>query len=248
MTTATLRGHLEAEVTRLYTARRNALIATIVVVTIVLGYTSWLYAMVRHFTQPDNLSMLVSGMVEAQIPGLKKSASAAILAETPALAKHVGNLIRNDVPQQMRKLVDSGSNDAANQVAKEAAKVYMTALQTVVTDAKAEVTEAVAAKTDDESRAALFAAVQTHMDTALKAQEDTGFADEGVFDKLQKAGDTLVRINKKLEVYAGASDKQLSTKDKKTKRFIGTFWRFVRQEYPDAKQGGEPDGRAKEAK
>ena len=41
------------------------------------------------------------------------------------------------------------------------------------------------------------------------------------------------------------SDKNLTAKDRKTKRFIGTFWRFVRQEYPDAKQGGAPDGKAK---
>ncbi len=245
MTTAILRGHLETEVKRLYVARRNSLITAIVVVLIVLGYTSWLYAMVRHFTKPDNLAMLVSGMVEAQIPGLKHSAASLIQAETPALAKHVGNMIRNDVPAQLRKLVDSAANDAANQVAKEASKTYTTALKAVVENAKAEVTEAVAAKTDDESRAALFVAVQKHMDKAMKEKEDSGLVSEGVFDKLQKAGDTLVRINKKLELYAGTNDKNLTAKDRKTKRFIGTFWRFVRQEYPDAKQGGAPDGKAK---
>lgn len=245
MTTEILRGHLEHEVTRLYTARRNGLIAAIVVLTIVLGYTSWLYAMVRHFTKPDNLAMLVSGMVEAQIPGLKKSASSAIKAEAPALAKHMGNMIRNDVPAQMRKMVDTAADDAANQVAKEAAKTYLAAIDSVVKNAKAEVAEATEAKSDDEARSALFAAVQKHMDAALKEREETGLVTEGVYDKLERAGATLVRINHKLELYAGTHDKDLSPKDRKTKKFIGTFWRFVRQEYPDAKQGGAPDGKTK---
>lgn len=245
MSTEILRGHLEQEVTQLYKSRRSTAIVSVVLILIVVAYTSWLYAMIRHFTKPDNLAMLVSGMVEAQIPGLKQTAVSAIQAQTPGLAKHIGNVIRNDVPQQMRKVVESAANDAANQVAREAAKTYVTALTAVVKEAKAEMTEAVAAKTDDESRAALFVAVQKHMDAAMKEKEETGMAEEGVFDKLRKAGDTLVKINTKLELYASTDDKKLTQKDKKTKKFIGTFWRFVQQEYPDAKQGSLPDGKAK---
>lgn len=242
MTSEILRGHLETEVKALYVSRRNTLIASIVVVLIVLGYTTWMYAMVRHFTKPDNLAMLVSGVVEAQIPGLKQSATSALKAQAPALAKHLGNMIRNDVPAHMRKLVEDASNDAANQVAKEAGKSYLAILTTVVKDAKAEVTDAVQAKTDEDARLALFAAIQKHIDTAMKTKDETGMDNEGVFEKLQRAGDTLVKINQKLEIYAGTSDHKLSAKDRKTKRFLGTFWKFVQQEYPDAKQGDLPDG------
>lgn len=245
MTTEILRGHLEAEVLRLHKARRTTLIASIVVVLIVLAYTSWMYSMVRYFTKPENLAMTVSGLVESQIPNLKHSVSTAIKTQAPSLAKHIGHLIRDEVPAQLRKLVETAADDAANQVAREAAKSYTAALNGVVRDAKAEIAEAVAAKTDEDQRLALFAAVQKQMDTAMKSKDTESVDHEGVFAKLQKAGDTLVRINKKLTLYAGTDDAKLTRNDKQTKRFISTFWRYVQQEYPDAKAGGPPDGAKK---
>ena len=245
MATEILRSHLEAEVKALYTTRRNTLIVAIVTILVVLSYTTWLYSMVRHFTKPENLALLVSGAVEGQIPGLKQSTSAALKAQAPALAKHLGTVIRTDVPVQMRKLVEGASTDAAGQVAKEAGKSYLTILNAVIKDAKADVAEAVTAKSDEEARAALFTALQAHIDTALKEKDASGMDNEAVFDKLERAGETLVRINHKLEVYAGTDDKKLTAKDKKTKRFIGTFWRFVQQEYPDARAEAPAEGSQK---
>lgn len=236
MTTATtLRGHLEGEVLRLHTARRNLAISSALVILVVLVYTTWLYSTIRGFTKPQSLALAVSGMVESQIPSLKQSISTTLKAEAPALARHLGSVLRNDVPAQLKAAVETAATDAATQVAKEAANQYRDALAAVIEGAKGDIADAVAAPNQEEANAALFQAVQKHMDAAMKKQDEHDLAKDGVFVKLEQAGRTLIKINEKLAKYAGTDDAKLSEKDRKTKRFLSTFWRYVQQEYPDAK-------------
>jgi len=234
-TAITLRSHLEGEVTRLHKSRRNLSIAGTLIILVVLIYTSWLYSFIHTVTKPQNLVALVSGMVEAQIPSWKHSISSTLEVEAPALAKHLGRVLRNDVPAQMKAAVETGATEAATAVAKEAAKTYREALAEVIQNAKAEVAEAVAAPNDEQAAAALFQAVQKHMDAAMRKTDEHDLAAEGLFVKLEQAGKTLVRLNQKLTKYANTDDAQLSEKDRKTKRFLSTFWRYMQQEYPDAK-------------
>ena len=236
MTTAlTLRGHLEGEVLRLHTARRNMTIASALLIFVVLVYTTWLYSFIRTITKPENLALAVSGMIESQIPSLKQSISTTLKAEAPALARHLGSVLRNDVPAQLKAAVETAATDASIQVAKEAANQYREALAAVIEGAKGEIADAVAAPNEEEATAALFQAVQKHMDAAMKKQDEHDLAKDGVFAKLEQAGRTLIKINEKLSKYAGTDDAKLTEKDRKTKRFLSTFWRYVQQEYPDAK-------------
>ncbi|MEY3015111.1 MAG: hypothetical protein RIT45_3846 [Pseudomonadota bacterium] len=238
--TTILRSHLEAEVARLHKERRGGLILGVVLVLIVAGYMTWLDRQFAYWTQPDNLATTAAGFVESYIPTMKRTASDTVRAEAPALARYVGDQVSAEVPRLVRGMIESMVVQYSDKLASYAADRYAEAFRAVIDGAKTDIARAAATDNNAEQERLVVVAIEKQLDLAAKQVDEGALGKDPLYVQLAQSQLALANLNRRLQQLIQRSDKDATRKDKLTKRFLGTFWRFVQQENPDAAASDAP--------
>jgi hypothetical protein len=243
-TTGVLRSHLEGELDRLHKERRTALVLGALVVALVAGYCLWLDRQAAYWSKPDHLALTAAGLVEASLPSLKRTAADTIRSEAPALARYVGESVSAEVPRLVRGMVGTMVTQYSGSLADYAARRYGEAFKALIDGARTELAAAAATDDNDEQQRLVVAAIERQV-RALGAQVEGGSLNaDPLFKQIEASHQALANLNARLQRMVKQSDRGASRKDKLTKRFLGTFWRFVQQENPDVKaeDGAPGDG------
>lgn len=228
-----LRGHLEAEVGKLHGERRMGLIIGLILTVIVGGYMTWLDHQVSYWSQPVNLVMTASGMLESNIPAMKSSAKALIRKEAPELTRYVGETVSREVPVLVRNMIEQAVSDYTTQLARLAVVKYTEAFEAVIQGARGDLQQAVTTDVNAERDRLVVQAIEKQLETAIKNVNGGKLSEEPLFKKLEDSHVALANLNKRLAKIADSKPNKLGRRDKLTRRFLGTFWRFVQQENPD---------------
>ncbi len=234
-----LRAHLEGEVTRLHRERRNGLIFGGLAVLLVILYSLWISAQATYWSRPDNLALTAAGLVEAYIPSMKRAAVETVQREAPALAIYVGDQVSSEVPRLIREMVSAIITEYAEKLTDFAATKYVEAFATLIQETRAELQQAVAAEAPAEQELLVAKALERQFQAMGKKVEEGELQSDPLFVQIEKSHQALANLNKRLQKLISQDDRNVPRKDKLTKRFLGTFWRFVQQENPDVKVEGD---------
>ncbi len=240
-----LRSHLEAEVLRLHKERRNSLIFGTLAVLVVLGYMSWINSKWSYVTQPRNVAQFAAGVVIDNLPSLRTGAEEMLTKQAPGLAKYVGDTVTQEVPKLVGNMVGSMVTQYTDKLSGYAVDKYTEAFKAIIDSAKADIAKAVATENNDEQERAVVNAIEKQI-TALGKRVDAGeLSEDPLFKQIEESHVALAKLNDRLKSVIAKDDKKLGRKDKLTKRFLGTFWRFVQQENPDVVVDDRAAGKAK---
>lgn len=243
-----LRGHIESEVTKLYGQRRMGLIVGAILALIVCLYMTWLDRQVTYWSQPANLVMTASGLIEGNIPSMKSSAKAMIRTEAPKLTRYVGDTVSREVPVLVRNMIERTVAEYTGKLARFAVDKYSEAFQAVIEGARGDLQQAVSTDVDAERDRHMVQAIEKQLETAITNVSGGKLADDPLFVQLEQSHVALANLNKRLAKMAAGKPDKLGRRDKLTKRFLGTFWRFVQQENPDVKSVDGSAGSASKKK
>jgi hypothetical protein len=235
-----LRSHIEAEATRLHKERRSGLIFGVIVILVVAGYMTWLDRQAAYWSQPENLALTATGLVEAYIPSMKRAASDTIRAEAPALARYVGDSVSSEVPRLVRGMVSAMVSQYADKLADYAVDKYTEAFAAVIDGARTDIAKAIETDSNQEQERLIVVAIEKQVDVMAKHVEEGSLAADPLYVQIEKSHHALASLNKRLQKLVAQDDKKATRKDQLTKRFLGTFWRFVQQENPDVKATETP--------
>ncbi len=233
MSDQVLRNHLEAEVMRLHKERRNGLIFGTVMILVVLGYMSWINNKWSYVTKPANVAQFSAGVVLDNLPALRTGAEKLLAQQAPQLAKYVGDTVTQQVPKLVSQMVGSLVTRYTGSLSKFAVDKYTEAFKSIVENTKGDIAKAVASENNDVQELAVVAAIEKQV-TALGTRVDAGeLTKDPLFKQIEEGHVALAQLNERLRKVIAQDDKKSNRKDKLTKRFLGTFWRFVQQENPD---------------
>ncbi len=230
-----LRSHLEGEVTRLHRERRNSLIFGGLAVLFVTLYGLWFSDQATYWSRPDNLALTAAGLVEAYLPSAKRAAVETVQREAPALAIYVGDQVSAEVPRLVREMVAAMIGEYAEKLSDFAATKYIEAFETLIQATRAELQQAIAAEAPAEQELLVAKALERQFQALGKKVEEGELQSDPLFVQIEKSHQALANLNKRLQKLIAQDDRKVTRKDKLTKRFLGTFWRFVQQENPDVK-------------
>ncbi len=239
-----LRNHLESEVNKLHGQRRMGLIIGLILAVVVLLYMAWIDRQVTYWSQPDNLVLTASGVVESNLPSMKRSARAMIRTEAPKLARYVGDTVSREVPVLVRNMVEETVAQYTRKLARFAVDKYSESFAAVIEGARGDIQQAVTTDVNAERDRFVVLALEKQLETAIQNVSKGKLSEDPVFVKLEESHVALANLNKRLAKMASNKDKDLGRRDQLTKRFLGTFWRYVQQENPDARAANEPAGNA----
>lgn len=240
-----LRSHLETEVVRLHKERRTNLIVGVLMILIVAGYMTWLDRQFTYWTKPDNLAMTAAGLVEAYIPSMKRSAAETVRTEAPALARYVGDSVSAEVPRLVRSMIGTMVGQYSDKLADYAVDRYTEAFKAVIDGARTDIAKAIETDSNQEQERLVVVAIEKQIDLASKQVQEGSLSSDPLYVQIEQSHMALANLNKRLQGLISKSERDASRKDKLTKRFLGTFWRFVQQENPDVKATDEPAAKAK---
>jgi len=236
-----LRSHLEREVKRLHGERRNGTIFGALLVLVVCGYMFWLDAQATYWSRPDNLALTSAGVVEAYLPSAKRAAADTIRREAPALARYVGDSVSAEVPRLVREMVASMVTEYADRLADFATTKYVDAFSALIVEAKGDIKQALDTDVNQDQEALVVKAIEAQFQAMGKRVEDGDLGGDPLFVQIEKSHQALANLNARLRKLVAQDDAKTSRHDKLSKRFLGTFWRFVQQENPDVKASDDPD-------
>lgn len=246
-----LRSHLESEVSRLHSERRNGTIIGIVLVIVVIAYMTWLDRQVAYWAQPQNLVMVASGLVESRLPEMKRSAAAMIKKQAPEVARDIGDQVSREVPKLVRNMIEKTVDQYSGQLTKFAIDKYSEAFTAIIKGAHGDIERAVAENADQERVRLLVKAIEKQFKTAQRNISGGKLSEDPLFKKLEESHRALQMLDKRLKMMASAKDHSNDRRADLNKRFIGTFWRFVQQNRPDVNivdKNALPDSKAKKKK
>lgn len=235
-----LRSHLESEVVRLHKERRSGLIFGALMVLLVAGYMTWLDRQFVYWTKPDNMAMTAAGLVEAYIPSMKRSASETVRTEAPALARYVGDSVSAEVPRLVREMIASMVSQYSDRLADYAVDRYTDAFKSIIDGARTDIAKAIATDSNQEQERLVVVAIEKQIDLMSKQVAEGSLTQDPLYKQIEQSHQALANLNGRLGKLIAKSDKSATRKDKLTKRFLGTFWRFVQQENPDVKASDSP--------
>ncbi|MCB9739085.1 MAG: hypothetical protein H6747_07440 [Deltaproteobacteria bacterium] len=235
-----LRSHLESEVVRLHKERRSGLIFGALMVLIVAGYMTWLDRQFVYWTKPDNMAMTATGLVEAYIPSMKRSASETVRTEAPALARYVGDSVSAEVPRLVREMIASMISQYSDKLADYAVDRYTDAFKSIIDGARTDIAKAIETDSNQEQERLVVVAIEKQIDLMSKQVAEGSLTQDPLYAQIEASHQALANLNGRLGKLIAKSDKSATRKDKLTKRFLGTFWRFVQQENPDVKASDSP--------
>ena len=242
-----LRSHLESEVLKMYKDRRNGLILGVVLVVVVFGYMSFISSKWDYVTQPQNLAQFSAGVVLDNLPALRSGAEEMLSKQAPALATYVGDSVTNEVPKLVSGMVGSMVTQYTGKLAGYAVNKYSEAFKAVIDSAKADIAKAVKTDNNEEQERAVVAALEKQMEALGKRVDDGELNKDPLFKQIEESHVALAQLNDRLKAVTSKKDSKLNRKDKLTKRFLGTFWRFVQQENPDVVVPADDKGGKKKA-
>ncbi len=228
------RIHIENEVMKLYRSRRNNLVALAVVVILVAAYLTWIDREISYWSQPQNIVLTASGVVESNIPAMKRSAEALIRQEAPRLARHVGNTVSREVPVLIRNMLEQAVLDYSRKLADLAVVRYTEAFEGVVRGTLGDLSQILEIKVDAERERRIVLALEKQFQTTLRNLE-SGQGEDTLEQKLAQSHIALRNLHEKLQKVAAQDDSKVGRRDQLTRRFLGTFWRYMQQENPDIK-------------
>ena len=233
MSDQVLRNHLEAEVMRLHKERRNGLLAGAITILIVLGYMSWINSKWSYVTKPSNVAQFSAGIVLDSLPALRTGTEKMLTQQAPQLAKYVGDTVTEQVPKLVSQMVGSLVTRYTASLSRFAVDKYTEAFKSIVANTKRDIAKAVASDSNDVQELAVVAAIEKQV-TALGTRVQAGeLTTDPLFKQIKEGHVALAQLNERLRKVIAQDDKKANRKDKLTKRFLGTFWRFVQQENPD---------------
>lgn len=239
-----LRSHLESEVLRLHKERRNGLIFGVILILVVLGYMSWINSKWTYVTQPKNVAEFSAGVVLENLPSLRMGAEKMLAKQAPELAQYVGDTVSQEVPKLVGQMVGAMVTRYSGDLSKYAVDKYTEAFKTIVASTKSDIAKAVATDNNDAQERAIVMAIEKQMQ-ALGGRVDKGeLGQDPLFKKLEQSHVALAQLNARLKRVISKDTKKANRKDKLTKRFLGTFWRFVQQENPDVVAEDASTGKA----
>ena len=228
-----LRSHLEDEVLRLHKERRNGLVLGLIMIVFVFGYMSWINSKWSYVTQPKNVAEFSAGVVLENLPSLRMGAEKMLVKQAPQLASYVGDTVTQEVPKLVAQMVETMVTRYSTDLSKYAVGKYGEAFKTIVASTKSDIAKAVATDSNDAQERAIVQAIEKQIQ-ALGHRVDAGeLGADPLFKQLQQSHLALVQLNARLKRVIAKDHRTASRKDKLTKRFLGTFWRFVQQENPD---------------
>lgn len=228
-----LRSHLESEVTRLHGERKMGLIVGCLLIVIVIIYMTWLDRQVAYWAQPQNLVMAASGIVESNLPEMKKSAEALIKKQAPEVARDIGQQVSREVPKLVRNMIEKTIDQYAGQLTKFAVEKYSEAFAAILEGAHGDIERAVAENADQARVQLLVKAIEKQFETAQRNINGGSLKDDPIFKKLDESHRALQMLNKRLEMMAKNQDHTGDRRADLNKRFIGSFWRYIQQNRPD---------------
>ena len=235
-----LRAHLEGEVKRLHGERKMGLIIGIIVVLAVFGYMTWISSVVSHWSKPQNLVMVASGIVESNLPDMERSAVAFVKTEAPKLARHIGQQVNREVPKLVRNMIEKTIDQYAGQLAKYAVAKYGEAFDAVVKGAHGDIERAVAENADQARVTLLVNAIQKQVETAQRNLNGGSLKNDPIFQKLEESHRALQNLDKRLQMMSKKGSKKRDRREQLTHRFLGSFWRYVQQQKPDVRIEDDP--------
>ncbi len=230
-----VRTYVIAEVDRMYTERRNFYIVGGLVVLLVFGYMTWLDRQVAYFTQPEHFALTASGMLEAQLPALERTAEDMIVREAPHVARYLGDSVTREVPVLLRDTFQRAVMEYTAELATLAVIRYRATFDAVLAKADEGLAAAVAAP-DSASREILVAqALRKEIDAAVIHAKEGDIDADPLLTTLDQSHRALANLHKRLAAIAARKPDKMGRSDRLTRRFLGTFWRFVQQRYPDSR-------------
>lgn len=228
-----LRSHLEGEVKRLHGERKMGVIVGILLVVVVCVYMTWLDRQVAYWAQPQNLVLTASGIVESNLPEMKKSAAALIRKQAPEVARDIGKQVSREVPKLVRNMIEKTIDQYAGQLTHFAVDKYTEAFAAILKGAHGDIERAVVENADQERVQLLVKAIEKQFETAQRNVSGGKLDDDPLFKKLEDSHRALQMLNKRLELMAKKSDHSDDRRGDLNKRFIGSFWRYIQQNRPD---------------
>ena len=228
-----LRSHLEGEVTRLHGERKMSLIVGVVLILIVIVYMTWLDRQVAYWAQPQNLVMAASGIVESNLPEMKKSAAALIKKQAPEVARDIGKQVSREVPKLVRNMIEKTIDQYTGQLARFAVDKYSEAFEAILEGAHGDIERAVAENADQERVQLLVKAIEKQFETAQRNVNGGKLKEDPLFQKLDESHRALQMLNKRLQMMTKQKDHSGDRRADLNKRFIGSFWRYIQQNRPD---------------
>jgi hypothetical protein len=250
MNATTLRSHLETEVERLHNQRRNTTIIGIVLVLIVIGYMSWLNSFVTDASKPENIADFTTGVVRANLPRARQAAVDMVKSEGPNLARFVGQSLSDELPRVMRETVRDMVIDYSDELAVVVIDRYNKAFSAMLKEAKGEISAVLTDGLTEQDRARMIGAViEKQVKFAIDQLNAVDTSKDDTLAKLAQSHVALANLNLRLQDLMDAKPRKDETRqDKLTRRFLGTFWRYVQQQNPEAKVDpaeGQPEPKGK---
>lgn len=228
-----LRSHLESEVTRLHADRKMSVIVGILAAVIVVVYMSWLDRQVTYWSQPQNLVMAASGIVDSNLPEMKRSMAALVRKQAPDVARDIGKQVSREVPKLVRNMVEKTIDQYTGQLTKFAIDKYSEAFEAILQGAHGDIQRAVAENADQERVQLLVKAIEKQFRAAQRDVNGGKLKEDPIFKKLEESHRALQMLNKRLKMMASSKDHSKDRRTDLNKRFIGSFWRYIQQNRPD---------------
>jgi hypothetical protein len=210
-----------------------------------MGYMA---SFVKEVSQPTNLAELAAGVVETNLPAMTQATEAMIKRETPRMIEFVGDTVSREVPLLLRNMVEKATSDYSGKLAVFAVGKYSEAFDAVVTGTRTDIERAVQTDIDTDREKFIRQALDKQLEMAIQNLGKGQMGDDPLFQKIEESHVALGNLNKRLRTMSKADPKKMGRRDQLTKRFLGTFWRFIQQENPDVLATDEGDGGAKKAK
>lgn len=232
-----LRQHMEKRVRDLHAERRNNVIVAVVLNLLVMGYLGWIHSQINYLTEPENLVDASAGFVEAHIPQMKESVAATIKVESPGVARFLADAVRAELPGMIRQMLENMVMEYTTELASFAADEYNRSFTAMVDLADAEIKAAAEATTDQERELIVMGFLEKQVDQTVASMNKE--ADSGeLLTRVQASHQALVSLNKRVSaITTGAPN--ATRKDKLTRNFLYTLWRFIQKEYPAVTETGE---------
>jgi hypothetical protein len=228
-----LRSHLEGEVTRLHGERKMGVIVGVLLVVIVIAYMSWLDRQVAYWAQPQNLVMAASGIIESNLPEMKKSMAALVRKQAPEVARDIGQQVSREVPKLVRNMIEKTIDQYTGKLTKFAIDKYGEAFEAILKGAHGDIKRAVAEDADQERVLLLVKAIEKQFQEAQRDVNGGKLGEDPIFQKLEESHRALQMLNKRLKMMAQQKDHSADRRSDLNKRFIGSFWRYIQQNRPD---------------
>jgi len=245
--TITARDYLARDYVALHGQRKLSAIVGIVLIVVVFGYMTWLYAAVRNITKPDNLASAMTGFVEASLPDWKRSAKGVITSEAPRIARYVGDTVVRELPAVLRAAIEGMVIEYTKDIADSAAHHLEAAYVEVITGARDELKRAVVSGVEQDQALILSHALDHQLERAAKGTSNNPF-EESVLVKLEKSQKALTNLNDRLEKMLAPGHEPTTRRGKLERRFILTFWKFMQQENSDLRVDDAKAGKGKPAR